>query len=76
MAISSGFWVLNLVFSFWSVPVYWVDVPNRQYSVSIQRERRKRSTALASQSIYDKRTIPPLVKEETLLPSTDSKEIV
>jgi hypothetical protein len=44
------------------------------------RERRRRSAALLSQSAYTERPIPPLVEQETLLPSsdrgdTDRKEI-
>jgi hypothetical protein len=34
-------------------------------------ERRRRSTVLLIQSAYTERPIPPLVEEETTLPSSD-----
>jgi hypothetical protein len=36
-----------------------------------ERERRRRSTALLSQSIYTERPFPPLVEEGTLLSSSN-----
>jgi hypothetical protein len=50
--------------------VYYIDVQNTIFSLRL-RERRRRSAALLSQSACTERSIPPLVEEETQLPSSD-----